>query len=106
MPTGSSDTANDFAKLDIAMGGSGLYQDTATAAQRWLAGNDSPFRGVFAGNFYSGLDGQGSYGDVWSSSFYPSYSSVAFSALFNLSYVIPGNGDYRSYGFAVRCALD
>jgi hypothetical protein len=104
MPTGNS--TGELAVLNGYMNG-GTTADTGNYYQNWLAGSNGPFRGVFAGNFSSGLNNQGSYGYVWSSSFYPSYSNHAFNADFYSSSVYPGSGsNYRDYGFAVRCALD
>jgi uncharacterized protein (TIGR02145 family) len=104
MPTGNS--TGELAVLNGYMNG-GTTANTGNYYQNWLAGSNGPFRGVFAGHFYSGLSNQGSNGGVWSSSFYPSSSNYAFDAYFNSSYVYPGNGNgYRYDGFAVRCAFD
>ena len=100
-------TANEFVKLDIAMGGTGigrpsantypLFLGTDTANTNWL--------GVRSGFYSSGFNYQGSYGHWWSSTAYNAtfaYSLHLFSS--NIS-VRPADNYSKVVGFAVRCVL-
>jgi hypothetical protein len=48
----------------------------------------------------STIDGQGIYGDYWSSS--PYYGN-ALSLYFYFSDIFPQRENYRAYGYSVRC---
>ena len=65
-----------------------------------------PFRGVFAGGWWEGFNGQGDWGYLWSSSANPDWSDLAFVANFDADVVSPGYNGYRSNGFGVRCLLN
>ncbi|MBR3246384.1 hypothetical protein IKF87_00660 [Candidatus Saccharibacteria bacterium] len=99
LPTGGSATA-EFGALDVAMGGTGAYQSTAEASNRWRSyPNNFVYSGYVDG---SSVNGRGAYGFYWSSS--ANYSNLAYNLYFYSSYVYPGT--YRSikyYGRMARC---
>ena len=99
LPTGGSATA-EFGALDVAMGGTGAYQSTAEASNRWRS---YPNNFVYSGYVYgSSVSNRGAYGLYWSSS--AINSSYAYGLFFNSSSVDPGvNGDYKYGGRMARC---
>ena len=95
----------EFADLDKAFGGNGMYQDSGPSIAKW--NYTGPFKGVFSGYWYGSFLAQSSWGGMWSRSANPSYSNGAFFAFFNSSNVNPGGDDgNRGSGFAVRCLLN
>ena len=107
LPTGN--TTGDFALLNAKMNNPAATSPSTSSGtgyyQNWQ--NTGPFKGVFSGNWYVSFNYQGSDGDFWSRSAYPSNANNAFFANFYSSYVFPGaDNDYRSSGFGVRCLLN
>ena len=102
-------TANEFAKLDIAMGGTGasrtsantypLFTGTAAANTNWL--------GVFSGSYGNGLGGQGSVGVWWFSTAYSATDAYYLYLNSSITLVNPAAvfGGTKIHGFAVRCVL-
>ena len=99
LPTGGSATA-EFGALDVAMGGTGAYQSTAEASNRWRSyPNNFVYSGYVDG---SSVDRRGAYGFYWSSS--AGYSNYAYNLFFFSSYVGPGtDGLYKYGGRVARC---
>ncbi len=106
--SGSKDTtANEFGKLDIAMGGTGanrtsantfpLFTGTAAADTNWL--------GVLSGIYNNGLGSQGSQGVWWSSTAYNATQTYNLYLDSTNTLVYPANGSSKVYGRAVRCVL-
>ncbi|MBR2998559.1 hypothetical protein IKF34_02180 [Candidatus Saccharibacteria bacterium] len=100
LPTG--DTGGEFSALDTAIGGTGAYQGTTEASQRW---RKFPNNFVYSGDAYGSTVGnQGSVGGYWSST--ANYSYYAYYLYFGSSYVSPGTSSYSKYvGFMARCVL-
>ena len=96
----------EFADLDKAFGGNGMYQDNGEPnIAKW--NYTGPFKGVLSGSWNGGFGGQSSWGDLWSSSANPDNSDYAFYAYFFPSSVSPGGYyDDRSSGLVVRCLLN
>lgn len=94
----------DFADLDRAFGGTGMYQSSSPSVAQWQA--TGTFKGVLTGGWWEGFGAQGGWGDLWSSSADPSWSDGAFNALFNPGVVNPGGYGPRGLGFGVRCLLN
>ena len=99
LPTGGTATA-EFGALDVAMGGTGAYQSTAEASNRWRSyPNNFVYSGYVLGS--SVLD-RGAYGRYWSSS--ARNSSNAYNLYFSSSGVGPGTDYYNKYyGRMARC---
>ena len=99
LPTGGSASA-EFGALDVAMGGTGSYQNTQEASNRWRS---YPNNFVYSGNVDgSSVYNRSSYGHYWSSSAYN--SNYAYYLYFYSSYVYPGtNFNDKYYGFMARC---
>lgn len=97
--------SGDFPDLDRAFGGSGngSWSGEPNIA-KWQ--HDGPFKGVFAGSWWEGFNGQGGWGYLWSSSASPGWSDYAFVAGFYADGVYPGYDDGRGVGFGVRCLLN
>lgn len=109
LPTSRWDAAwenfsGDFPALDIAFGGTGegSWSGEPNIAQ-WQ--NEGAFKGVFAGYWWEGFNGQGDYGVVWSASARPDNADDAFGAGFDPGYVSPASYYGRANGFGVRCLL-
>ena len=102
LPTGGSATA-EFGALDVAMGGTGAYQETAEASNRWRTyPNNFVYSGLVLGSSVGSRD---SYGSYWSSS--ASVSVNAYNLYLYSSYVYPGTTDSSKYcGRMVRCVAD
>ena len=100
LPTG--DTDGEFSALDRAMGGTGEYQNTTEASNRWRT---YPVNYIYSGYAYgSSLDVRGFDGLVWSSTAYS--SNVAYILNFDSDNVNPGMVLSVTYvGFSVRCAF-
>ena len=100
LPTGGSASA-EFSALDVAMGGTGAYQSTAEASNRWRTyPNNFVYSGLLSGSsFYD----RNSYGYYWSSSVSSSYG--AYTLCLYGSHVYPGtrNNGSRHYGRTARC---
>ena len=98
LPTGN--TSGEFSALDSAMGGTGIYQGTSQASNRWRS---------FPNNFvYSGYVGdtsvanRGFYGTYWSSS--ADNVSRAHILGVNENSVSPSMSvSEKHYGYVVRC---
>jgi uncharacterized protein (TIGR02145 family) len=99
LPTGGSATA-EFGALDVAMGGTGAYQSTAEASNRWRS---YPNNFVYSGNVYgSSVSDRGAGGRYWSSSAYS--NSNAYYLGFYSSYVYPGTySNFKYNGRMARC---
>ncbi|MDR1300315.1 MAG: fibrobacter succinogenes major paralogous domain-containing protein [Candidatus Nomurabacteria bacterium] len=103
LPSGQN-AGGDFGYLDTKYDGTGAYQSGTPAqlATLWLSAG--AWQGAFSGSYYSGLYGQGSAGDYWSSSV--DLSAYAYYTHFHSSYVSPGAGsNTRLDGYAVRCLV-
>lgn len=112
LPVGTVDlgsgaaTSGDYYNLDIAFGGTGQYAVSGepNIAQWQYAG---PFRGVFAGYWDEGFDGQGDLSILWPASAIPGYPGLALWAGFIADEVYPGNNyTSRDVGSSVRCLLN
>ena len=86
---------NPAATSPSTSSGTGYYQN-------WQY--TGPFKGVFAGYWWEGFGGQGSYGNLWSAD--PDWSVDAFYAAFAAGGVYPGGSSGRDSGFGVRCLLN
>ncbi len=106
--SGNKDTtANEFGKLDIAMGGTGanrasantypLFTGTAATNTNWL--------GVLSGYYYNGLVCQGSEGYWWSSTAYDASSAYYLYLYSSNTNVRPAYSNSKYVGGAVRCVL-
>ena len=100
-------TANEFAKLDIEMGGTGAGRMYANTYSTWMgtATTNTNWLGVLSGYYSSGLSGQGSYGYWWSSAAYNGTQAYYLSLDSSYTYVEPAYGNSKVLGFAVRCIL-
>ena len=98
LPTGN--TSGEFSALDVAMGGTGAYQSTTEASNRWRTyPNNFVYSGSAGG---SSVGSRSSYGYYWSSSAY--YSYYSYFLRFAGGSVDPGTGDGSKYsGRMARC---
>ena len=98
LSTGGS-ASSDFRVLDVSMGGTGGYQSTAVASNRWRTyPNNYVYSGHVEGSSVTGRSSSGSY---WSST--GSSNNVSIM-IFDKSSIIPsGSGETKSYGMTVRC---
>ena len=94
----------EFADLDKAFGGNGMYQDSGPSIAKW--NYTGPFKGVLSGHWYGMFKSQADWGNFWSSFASPDNANHTFAAGFGLGMVNPANKDSRDYGFAVRCLLN
>ena len=103
IPQGGN-TSTGFVKLDVDMGGTGVYQSTAEASNRW---RKYPTNFLYSGNFGdSGAYNRGRYGFYWSST---AYSANDYSYYLNLksTLVFPGTSvTNKYYGYTARCVAD
>ncbi len=103
LPTGRN-TSSVFASLDIALGGTGTYQDTIESSKRWRT---YPNNYVYSGNTYSEpINNRNSYGGYWSSS--ANGGHTAYNLVFYDDLVYPGtDAGYSSkfVGRMIRCVL-
>ena len=99
LPTGGSASA-EFGALDVAMGGTGAYQSTRKASNRWRTyPNNFVYSGYVNG---SSVYYRNSFGDYWSASGYN--SSYAYYLNLIGAGVDPGSvGSSKYYGRMVRC---
>ncbi|MBR3246281.1 hypothetical protein IKF87_00125 [Candidatus Saccharibacteria bacterium] len=98
LPTGGSAPA-EFGALDVAMGGTGAYQSTAEASNRWRT---YPNNFVYSGHVNSKVFNRNSIGFYLSSLAYNSDS--AYFLIIDRSYVHPSVWDNgKHYGRTVRC---
>ncbi|MBR2998311.1 InlB B-repeat-containing protein [Candidatus Saccharibacteria bacterium] len=109
LPTAEGSAINEFGALDIVLGGTGDYQTTAEASNRWRR---FPVNFVYSGHwYYDDAHDINFFGEYWSSS--PANNEVA-SSFFIGSY----HGDYddeqgtivmeaapKELGLSVRCIL-
>jgi hypothetical protein len=102
-PFSSPVSANDFANLDIALGGDGIHATSADSVQNWQHGG--LFKGVFSGLRWGDFDKQSEQSYIWSSSIFTDSSDGALAINFNKDEVYIGDGSGREYGFAIRCLL-
>ncbi len=100
-------TANEFGKLDIAMGGTGIGRSSANTYPLFTgtAATNTNWLGVLSGNYGSGLNYQGSNGGWWSSTAYDATNAYYLYLYSSYTDVYPANGNGKLYGFAVRCVL-
>ena len=98
--TGNGATSGGFSYLDIQLGGTGAYQSTAEASNRW---RKFPNNFLYSGYFYtSSANNRGSYGYYWSSTAFSNYYS--YYLYLTSSYVYPGSSNYnKSGGRSIRC---
>ncbi len=93
--------SSDFSVLGIAMGGTGNFENTSAASQRWRA---YPNNFVYSGYYYGrNANKRGSSGDYWSST--ASGNGFAHWMWVSGSGINPGTniGDAKFAGLAVRC---
>lgn len=98
LPTGNS-VDNEYAVLDIAMGGNGAYQTTAAASNRWRS---YPYNFIFSGNVMGSSVSGGSSGMYWSSL----AANINYARALNISSTSVGPANYmvnKYVGAAVRC---
>ncbi len=101
LPTGY--TNGEFSALDIAMGGTGAYQNTTEASRRWRT---YPANYVLSGLVSgSSLYSRGVFGDGWSST--ANTSNTVYGLYFGSGRVSPGmdDGTLKYTGYSVRCAF-
>ncbi|MBR3246728.1 InlB B-repeat-containing protein, partial [Candidatus Saccharibacteria bacterium] len=100
LPTGGSASA-EFGALDVAMGGTGAYQSTAEASNRWRTyPNNFVYSGTVRGSSVAFRNSEGYY---WSSSATFNGFGVYHLRL-GSSTVYPVSDDYnKRYGRMVRC---
>jgi uncharacterized protein (TIGR02145 family) len=100
--TGSaSTTVSEFARLDIALGGTGQNRSGSGVSDSHLRGD---WMGMYSGMYGSGLGYQGSEGYYWSSTA-GKQAGYAYYLVYNSSYVYPASDYFRSTGHAVRCVI-
>jgi uncharacterized protein (TIGR02145 family) len=98
LPSGGS--GRQYSSLDSAMGGTGSYQDTAVASNRWRT---YPNNFLYSGEWWGSVAGvRGLYGDYWSRT---ALNSDDVGVLdFDAEYVNAGTGgNNKQNGLAVRC---
>ena len=106
--SGSKDTtANEFGKLDIAMGGTGANRSSANTYSVWTgtAATNTNWLGVLSGYYGSGLNYQGSYGYWWSSTASDATYAYNLSLGSSDTYVYPAYNRSKGIGRALRCIL-
>ena len=99
IPQGDNTNAG-FAKLDIDLGGTGAYQSTAEASNRW---RKYPTNFLYSGDFNSSSAlSRGSNGYYWSSTV-RDFTNSYFLRLYSTN-VYPGTNSLNKYlGVAARC---
>ena len=102
LPSGwqSSSDKGQFIALDSAMGGTGDYQSTAAASNRWRT---YPANFLYSGEWWGSATGyRGLYGFYWSRT--ADYSVGAWNLFFYSEDVGPDSiSDNKQLGFTVRC---
>ena len=98
MPTGGS--GGQFSILDSNIGGTGSYQESAEASNRWRT---YPRNFIYSGGWYESLAGpRGVGGLYWSRTAHDSY--YAYELGFGSGYFDPEDGvNGKVYGISVRC---
>ena len=101
IPVGNT-TSNGYGKLDVDMGGTGAYQTTAEASNRW---RKYPTNFLYSGYFgTSSANYRGSSGNYWSSTANNAYNS--YHLFLYSTFVYPGTYYSLKYsGYAARCVL-
>ena len=101
LPQGNTTSAG-FGKLDVDMGGTGAYQSTAEASNKW---RKYPNNFLCSGYFVtSSASGGGWYGYYWSST--AGDNSNSFGLYLGGSGVNPGNNYVgKDYGQSIRCTV-
>jgi uncharacterized protein (TIGR02145 family) len=112
LPKGGSvgDVNNEFSQLNAKMAGfadnqDSIYQNNhSNYFSNWQ--HDGSFKGVLSGYWIAGFVGQDYRGNLWSSSYNPNNPNNARNAFIDPGDIMPGNGNNRGNGFAVRCLLN
>ena len=103
--TGNGATTGSFSYLDIRLGGTGAYQGSIKAADRWRAfPNNIIYSGAYitSSNYSLGAYGRGYYGSYLTSTAYNSSNYYGFYLAGNTTY--PGtNREFKSDGYSIRC---
>ena len=101
-------TANEFAKLDIEMGGAGANRAGANTYSAWMgtATTNTNWLGVLSGYYISGLSYQGSDGLWWSSTANNATNAYYLYLYSGNTRVGPANSSTKEIGRAVRCVLN
>ncbi len=106
--SGSKDTtANEFGKLDIAMGGTGANRASANTYTIWTgtAATNTNWLGVLSGYYLNGLGLQGIQGRWWSSTAFDATDAYYLLLSSSNTYVTPAYNNSKIFGYAVRCVL-
>ena len=101
LPIGDkTDAKGSFSHLDASMGGTGDYQFSTEASNRWRS---FPNNFVYSGGWVgSSADSRGYYGFYWSSTAYN--TGGAYNLVFDSGYVYPGVSSInKGVGYSVRC---
>ena len=95
-------TISDYRQLDIDMGGTGAYQSTQIASNRWrMYPNNFLLSGYFTS---SSAYGKGSYGNYWSS--IPDMNVDVYILNLYSGKVYPGTDSHsKDYGQSIRCTV-
>ncbi len=103
LPSGGA--SGDFATLDIAFGGTGIFANSSEPnIAKWQ--NNGPFKGILSGYWWGGFGDQGVNGGLWSSSAYSGNVNGAYDAGIDTLSVNPSySGGERDGGIGVRCIL-
>ena len=109
-------TANEFVKLDIAMGGTGASQTNGNTYNLWMgtSADSANWHGVIGGNYLDGPANQTIYTNWWTSTSHgprihydAAYTMHTYTGSNNTVVVDPGNLHYgKRAGFSVRCVLN
>ena len=101
-----STTANEFAILDIAIGGNGASNTGPTTLPFWTGSTtaNTDWLGVTSG-IYLGMLLDSGNGSWWSSTASSATNSYYMYLYPTNTYVHPATSTLRGYGFAVRCVL-
>ena len=102
MPTGyqSGSNTGQYSALDSAMGGTGSYQGTTEASNRWRS---YPNNFVYSGFWWGSVAYyRGAYGDYWSRTAYSSDYARILDFYSGSVYPVSRYGGKRG-GFTVRC---
>ena len=99
-------TSNEFAKLDIEIGGTGANRASANTYSLWMgtAADNTNWLGMPSGYYYSGFDYRGNLGG-WSSTAHSASYVYVLTSLSNNARITPASNFDKDYGFSVRCVL-
>ena len=99
IPVGNN-TSNGYGKLDVDMGGTGAYQSTAEASNRW---RKYPTNFLYSGSpSGSSAYNRGSSGYYWSST--ANHANNSYYLFLNRIGIAPGTYlNYKYLGYAARC---